>query len=257
MAGYTKNGKRLKPRRRYRKALVVRKTAETALAKLPRGLSASIIHPLRRTLAFTTTSWSNPINGVYFKTYTFKLNSVLASGPQEDWAGAFANNCPTGIATMLGSVPSTGSFSPYYQFLVHKASMKVTMEAFTTNNSAPTFLIIVPSSSSNFAAMTIDQIREQPFAREKIINNTTTGEVIALSNTISMRKLFGWKYPSTIEAGLYNGNYNTDPGVPAYFHVVIGSVVGSAGNINGYAQFKLDQQVELYNRNILTSSPPV
>jgi len=202
------------------------------------GNASSVLRPL--TLCSINSS-NGPFADSYFATFktviesglsgaatssqSYHLNSpAIQFGPQVNWAGAFANNYPSGLAYMLGSNVTTGSSAPYSHSTVLDFDWGVDM---TNATAVAAYITLIPSLSPSLSSMTSATLGEQRGATQILI---PPGTLIPLRMRSSGRihELFGVSAMEVSNAlPAYSQIVATLPSSLCYMHIVASSIDGT------------------------------
>jgi len=211
-------------------------------------------------MSFVSTSTSS--TGQYAA--SFYGNSIVYCGPQYNYTGGFNNQAPTGAAYYFGTNgANSGSGSPaqYGQYFVRSSKIMVSAINSASGSIGGTCTVL-PSTNSSLVGFTASNLLEQPFSVTFDLGAyASAGNSAApvINNTMSTRKLLGYKYNSSLEANpQLNGIITVGSGVPAlpwYWHVIFCSANGSTSIVQ-YWNVTVDYDVEFRSRNIPTTAPP-
>lgn len=198
--------------------------------------------------------WTSGTSAPYFRTLTYKANSFHQIGPQNDWAGSFSTNVPTGLYNLLSSNTASGSVAPYARAYIDRSSIEVQYSTQGTINTS-VVLAIIPSLSPTLAAITISNLVEQPFAKYVMLPPVLNTKAITLSHSINMEQITGMSAGVARKVQYEYTDPNLDPVRPVYWHV-LGMAVDGATTIYGNLVVSIKHHATLFNNNVLNSGVP-
>lgn len=204
---------------------------------------------------------------------SWKGHSVLNVGPSQS-GGAYNASFPSALTYFLRS--NQGNYTsgaPYTDFRVwgSKIEVRYTPTQFVTTiqptTGAPANfqqaelqsmvrLILYPAQ---YGSNVTDQLNnalthsEQPYVKIMDVPATTTSSTRVMRHNMSLRKILGYKYKSTVES-LTPGNYNVDPGGLWYWNFLI--FADGTGSYAGVINVKLTHYCEFFTRNTFSSATP-
>lgn len=158
-------------------------------------------------------------------------NGLTGIGPagqatQGNPLGAYAAEYPAGLNYLLSSDNLTGSACPYGQYVVLGSSIRLKITTGVGTSNRPMQLVLLPQDGLSVLPvvggqyqLNVQDLREQPYAKEAMIPPTLTSRPIVMFNAISTSKLLGINILSTGDDTL-NGIYNANPS--SHWHWLLG-----------------------------------
>lgn len=180
--------------------------------------------------------------------------------------GSFSGNSavPSGIAGLLGSTnpgsAGVGAYAPYSKYRITAAVIRVRYVPDSTSTNATSVLSVFPNEGSapgDFNGMTLSQVAEQAYVVTTYIPQTCTTAPQLLKNSATTLRVFGDKFKSTIENGLFDGVYNGAPTAVWQFVISLNTIATVANySLNGTMLVEVDQDIEFFDRNTLRTTLP-
>lgn len=180
----------------------------------------------------------------------------------------YTQQVPAGLSYLLGDnnagAGGLGGLAPYFNYRIHSSKIKVswvpTLSAIATN-SANTTLVIFPTiaPTTSYMNMSESQYCEQPYARVRDYPANITTTTKPMTNTMSTLRIWGDQYKATVESGVFDASYITNPSKTWRWSVSVFSTAASVQDfsIAGTIRVELEQDIEFFNRNNYTSTTSI